>query len=269
MGNLSGAMDRNTSIVWAAILLQLFLMVSCTLSQTTESSPPDSQAGRCSRNLQHTFDPLMNNLVENIRLELANFQQAQSSQGTNIMISNENDLATLVAEKLFVKIKDDLITSGTGIISEEVSGLKERIQVLENDKSSKIYFSAYNDEGGEVTGQLKFPKVITNLGSAFDGSRGVFKTPVKGVYTFTFSGQQSNYTRSGSAIDLDVRKNGSVVFVILDDKNSSDENQNYQNINSIFSLDLNENDTVDLRVNYGDYLYADGVYRLVFMGQLV
>ena len=57
-------------------------------------------------------------MVENIRLELANFQQAQGSQGTNIVISNENDLATLVAEKLFVKIKDDLITRGTGIISE-------------------------------------------------------------------------------------------------------------------------------------------------------
>merc|ERR1712062_314044 len=163
MGNLSGAMDRNTSIVWVAFLLQLFLMVSSTLSQTSESPPPNSQAGRCSRNLQQTFDPLMNNLIENIRLEMANFQQMQGSQGTNIMISNENDLATLVAEKLYVKIKDDLITSGNGIINEEVTGLKERVQVLENDKPNKIYFSAYNDEGGDVTGQLKFPKVVTNL----------------------------------------------------------------------------------------------------------
>merc|ERR1712062_38506 len=270
MGNLSGAMDRNTSIVWAAILLQLFLMVSCTLSQTTESSPPDSQAGRCSRNLQHTFDPLMNNLVENIRLELANFQQAQGSQGTNIVISNENDLATLVAEKLFVKIKDDLITSGTGINSEEVSGLKERIQLLENDKSSKIYFSAYNDEGGEVTGQLKFPKVITNLGSAFDGSRGVFKTPVKGVYTFTFSGQQSNNIGpSGSSfIDVYVERNGETVFTIYDDTNS-DEKDRLQNINSIFSLELNENDTVQLVIHARDRLYAIGNARLIFMGQLV
>ena len=153
-------------------------------------------------------------MVENIRLELANFQQAQGSQGTIIVISNENDLATLVAEKLFVKIKEDLIASGTGVISEELNGMKDkieanketnnqqlerlesiedttasnsaRIQVLENDKPNKIYFSAYNDEGGEVTGQLKFPKVVTNLGSAFDGSRGVFKTPVKGVYTRVF-----------------------------------------------------------------------------------
>ena len=34
------------------------------------------------------------------------------------MISNEQDLATLVAEKLYQKVKDDLITSGTGIINE-------------------------------------------------------------------------------------------------------------------------------------------------------
>ena len=52
---------------------------------------------------------------------MANFQQMQGSQGTNIMISNENDLATLVAEKLYVKIKDDLITSGNGIINEVTS----------------------------------------------------------------------------------------------------------------------------------------------------
>ena len=60
-------------------------------------------------------------MIENIRLEMANFQQTQGNQGTNIVISNENDLATLVAEKLYVKIKDDLITSGNGIINEVTS----------------------------------------------------------------------------------------------------------------------------------------------------
>ena len=62
-------------------------------------------------------------MVENIRQELVSFQQTQGSQGTNIMISNENDLATLVAEKLYVKIKEDLITSGTGIINEVLVSL--------------------------------------------------------------------------------------------------------------------------------------------------
>ena len=34
------------------------------------------------------------------------------------MITDQHEMATLVAEKLYVKIKDDLITSGNGIISE-------------------------------------------------------------------------------------------------------------------------------------------------------
>ena len=89
------------------------------------------------------------------------------------------------------------------------------------------------------------------------------------MYTFSFSGQQSVIARSGSAIDLHVRKNGATVFMIFDDKNSSGENQKYQNVNSIFSLELNENDAVHLYLAEGDYLYASGSFRLVFMGQLV
>merc|ERR1711860_419123 len=270
MGNTFEVMDRNTSILWVALLLQLFLSVSS--SQSTESSstlpPTNSQAGRCSRTLHQTFDPMMENLIANIKSELANFQQSQASQGPQFMITDQHEMATLVAEKLYVKIKDDLITSGNGIISEEVAGMKERMDVMEetieenkvvmeqtieenkvsnNDrfdsieetlenKQHQIYFSAYNNEGGDVTGDLKFPKIVTNLGGAFDGSRGVFTAPVKGVYTFTFSGQQSSSSASSNgnnAIDLIVRKNGATVFVILDDRNTSEEYQRYQNINSI------------------------------------
>ena len=246
------------------------------------------------------------------------------------MISNENDLATLVAEKLFVKIKDDLLTSGSSVIREELNGMKDkmekrfdsieetnnqqlerldsieetsnqqlgrldsieesnnqqlerldsiedttasnsaRIQALENDKPMKIYFSAYNDAGGEVTGQLKFPKVVSNLGNAFDGARGVFKTPVKGVYTFTFSGQQSNNIGSSSSqfIDVYVKRNGATVFAIFDDTNT-DEDHYRQNINSIFSLELDENDTLQLVLSSEDRLYANSNARLIFMGQLV
>ena len=34
------------------------------------------------------------------------------------MITDQHEMATLVAEKLYQKVKDDLITSGTGIINE-------------------------------------------------------------------------------------------------------------------------------------------------------
>merc|ERR1711860_2920 len=304
MGNTFEVMDRNTSILWVALLLQLFLSVSS--SQSTESSstlpPTNSQAGRCSRTLHQTFDPMMENLIANIKSELANFQQSQASQGPQFMITDQHEMATLVAEKLYVKIKDDLITSGNGIISEEVAGMKERMDVMEetieenkvvmeqtieenkvsnNDrfgsieetlenKQHQIYFSAYNNEGGDVTGDLKFPKIVTNLGGAFDGSSGVFTAPVKGAYTFSFSGQQSSATDDGNNyIDLFVIKNGATVFTIYDDENTPDENQIWQNINSIFSLELNENDTVNLKLDTADKLYATSNARLTFMGQLV
>jgi len=279
-------------------------------SETTEASstlpPPDTQAGRCSRNLHQTFDPLMQNLITNIKSELSTFQESLGSQfqgGPQVMITDQHEMATLVAEKLYAKIKEDLITSGNSIINEELNGMKERIdgveetiqenkvesldslketieETLQKDKQNRFYFSAYDDEGGDVTGQLKFPKIVTNLGGAFDGSSGTFTAPVKGVYTFSFSGQQSGAADGGGftleglfsemgAIDLYVRKNGATVFGIYDDRNTSGEKQKFQNINSIFSLDLNENDTVNLFLGSDDKLYATSRFRLIFMGQLV
>merc|ERR1712062_565834 len=205
-----------------------------------------------------------------------------------------------VAEKLYQKVKEDLISSGTGIIIQElteltgmkdkleerlnvieetnserftsleetieetdVSNIRERLdtieETLQKDKPNQVYFSAYADEGGEVVGNLKFPKIVINLGDAFDGSSGNFTAPVKGVYTFSFSGQQSHdaTTATGdTVIDLNVRKNGATVFIITDDRNNDGDKQKQQNINSIFSLELNENDTVNLYSNSVDKLYA-------------
>merc|ERR1712062_121445 len=341
MGNTFEVMEWNTSLVFFILLVQLFMLVSS--SETTESSstlpPPDTQAGRCSRNLHQTFDPLMHNLITNIKLELASFQEPQ------VMVTDQHELATLVAEKLYQKVKEDLISSGTGIISQkltELTGMKDKLEerlnvieetnserftsleetieenkvsnnnqleslvettasnserldslketieetdvsnirerldtieeTLQKDKPNQVYFSAYADEGGEVVGHLKFPKIVINLGDAFDGSSGTFTAPVKGVYTFSFSGQQSAdaTTATGdTVIELRVQKNGVLVFIITDDRNNDGEKQKQQNINSIFSLELNENDTVNLYSNSDDKLYASGGFRLIFMGHLV
>merc|ERR1712029_298183 len=146
MGNTFKVMEWNTSFVFFILLVQLFM--SASSSETTEESstlpPPDTQAGRCSRNLHQTFDPLMQNLISNIRLELATLQESQANQcqGPQVMVTDQHELATLVAEKLYQKVKDDLITSGTGIISQELTeltgmkdSLEERFDVIEETNS--------------------------------------------------------------------------------------------------------------------------------------
>jgi len=110
---------------------------------------------------------------------------------------------------------------------------------------------------------------MVNIGDAFDGPRGAFKAPIKGVYTFSFSGQQGPLVESGSYIEMLVKRNGQTVINIMDDANTSGQDQWYQNINSIFSLELDENDTVSLELYFDDKLYASRLLRLTFMGQLV
>ena len=147
---------------------------------------------------------------------------------------------------------------------------KGRIQALEDDKWNKIYFSAYNDGAGEVTGLLKFPKIVVNLGNAFDGANGVFTAPVKGVYTFSFSGQQGTRVEGGDTeVEVYVKRNGEAEFAIMDDENSSGYSQRNQNINSIFTLELDENDEITLAVDGSDYMFTDTLRRLIFTGHLI
>ena len=136
-------------------------------------------------------------------------------------------------------------------------------------EAKKVYFSAYLDKKGYVEDKLKFPKVLVNIGEAFDGPTGVFKAPFKGVYSFSFSGQQGTSVESGSYIEVFVKRNGQEEFRIRDDANTSGQDQIWQNINSSFSLELEENDTVYLELNANDKLFANGSERLTFMGQLI
>merc|ERR1711953_527140 len=48
--------------------------------------------------------------------------------------------------------------------------------------NTKVIFNAQKTEGGNVRGNLTFDRVDINIGDGFDGSSGVFKVPVTGIY---------------------------------------------------------------------------------------
>jgi len=205
--------------------------------------------------------------VEELEKEVNDDQQLKETVGRLDNVQNQvQGLVSTIASK------DGEIQQLKGKVEkleEEVKEVEEDVDELEDEKAKKVYFSAYLDEGGYVEGKLTFPKVTVNIGDAFDGPRGAFKAPIKGVYTFSFSGQQGNSVESRIAINLIVKRNGRQVFNIVDDANTSGQDQNWQNINSIFSLELDENDTVSLELSNGDTLFANRYYRLTFMGQLI
>ena len=137
-------------------------------------------------------------------------------------------------------------------------------------KANRVYFSAYLGSFGEVTGKLTFPNIVLNLGNKFDGNTGTFEAPVQGVYRFSFSGQQPGGP-SDAAQDMNVKVmvNDVQLFSMMDDRNTKDENQKFQNLSYNFELRLDQNDKVYLTIESGDYLYTDRIMRLFFSGELI
>ena len=161
----------------------------------------------------------------------------------------------------------------------EINSLKQQLLNAENSieklktEKQRFYFSVYRDSGGDASGKLMFPKVVLNMDEVFNVESGTFKAPVKGVYTFTISGQQGSRTSAPSIyndIDLKVLKNNEEVFNIMDDHNSNDENQNWQNLSYKFELLLEQNDEIYLSLLEGDYLNAgDQNCSITFSGELI
>ena len=143
--------------------------------------------------------------------------------------------------------------------------MKENVNGLMVDKENQVFFSAYSAEG-HVTGALKFPNIVLNHGNGFDGTK--FVAPVKGYYTFTFSGQQGHAKESVVAIDLFVMKNGNTVLTILDHTENGSGDW-FNNLSYTFTELLDENDSISLQLPSNDYLYGSGSHRLTFEGHLL
>ena len=90
--------------------------------------------------------------------------------------------------------------------------------------NTKVIFSAQVTTGYAVNGDLIFDRVDINIGGAFDGPGGVFRTPISGIYKLTFSAE----TAQGKLEYANIRvfKNGSDIMLIIIDGNGADDKNN-------------------------------------------
>ena len=157
-----------------------------------------------------------------------------------------------------------------------VQKLLERLDVLERklekvnlverklESNTKVIFNAQKTEGGnDVIGYLTFNRVDINIGDGFDGSSGIFKVPVTGIYKMSFSGQSAYGKIDWTYIRVD--KNGFIKFYIYDgnDAEKGDEN----NVSYTWIMRLVKGD--ELKLNSWHYLYANSYEPLTFTGELI
>ena len=124
---------------------------------------------------------------------------------------------------------------------------------------TKVIYNAKKTEGFNVRGDLTFDRVDINIGDGFDGSSGIFKVPLSGIYKMSFSGQSANGRFENTSIR--VYKNGSYMFHIYD--GNAAENAYANNVSYTWIMRLVEGDKVKL--NSMNYLYP----YLTFTGELI
>ncbi|XP_056900042.1 complement C1q-like protein 2 [Takifugu flavidus] len=136
------------------------------------------------------------------------------------------------------------------ILETEVNNLKDELTL---ERTKVAFYAALTDSGKLVAPKeglkLKYSKVFTNVGNAYDNTTGVFTAPVKGVYRFQFTA----FGYNSCTIRFHVYKNNER---IMNNWKHNQENVATYITNS-FILELNEGDTVHFYVPPGACLYDD------------
>ena len=111
---------------------------------------------------------------------------------------------------------------------------------------------------------LTFNDVVTNQGNGFDGGSGLFKAPVSGVYSFTFTGRNRS--------DLDmltfvyVLHNGAPKIALSNQHNN--DMDAFSMISGSWQMRLGKNDKVQLKVTHGALLVHCRT-KAIFTGVLI
>ena len=124
-------------------------------------------------------------------------------------------------------------------------------QALRNEADNKVIFSAIrkrNDVRGK--GTITFDELVINEKSGFDAGRGIFTTPVSGVYAFSFSAWR---TKGGNQLYVRVYKNSAAQFDI-NDRLVIGNHDEQPNLSYSWMMDLRRGDRVNLVLNAGGAL---------------
>ncbi|XP_059205242.1 complement C1q-like protein 2 [Centropristis striata] len=150
---------------------------------------------------------------------------------------------------------------------DEILISKFRIETLERENAERkvAFYTALTNDGFvgpfNTDTTLKYSKVFTNIGDAYNPSTGFFTAPVRGVYYFQFT---MNGSRAGW-MGVQVFKNNQMIMWNYEHKEGSDR----EFITNSVVLELMAGDEIHLVLPSGYSLYDESSNLNTFSGSLL
>uniref|UniRef100_A0A8D0A169 Cerebellin 17 n=1 Tax=Sander lucioperca TaxID=283035 RepID=A0A8D0A169_SANLU len=170
-------------------------------------------------------------------------------------------IADLLARVTASENKNTVLEARMSSSENEVEELKR-----ENAERPKVAFSVGLTDAGEVGPfntdiTLKFIKVFTNIGQAYNPTTGIFTAPVKGYYYIRFNGWEA---RPSQTIRITLYHNDKIITTCFDNKDVYN-----LTVSNAFVLQLEKGDVVYMVLNSGYGIYDSLHNRTTFSGFLL
>ncbi|KAM8742331.1 complement C1q-like protein 2 [Acanthopagrus schlegelii] len=167
------------------------------------------------------------------------------------------------------KVHMELLQRENSDLQTRLSSSESRIDQLETENAEKpkvAFYAALTDAGNlgpyntDIT--LKYSKVFTNIGKAYNPSTGFFTAPVKGVYSLQFTG----FGYNAGLIAVHVYKNNQRIMANWE-RNDNDSVPEY--FTKSLVLELTAGDEIHLVLPSGWSIYDDRDNYSTFSGSLL
>nr|ACM09132.1 Complement C1q-like protein 4 precursor [Salmo salar] len=198
---------------------------------------------------------------EEIKKTESEDRKCQTSEG-----SCYPDLCKLLKDFGVMEEKLRTTVEKLGVMETQLKVNENQLEEVKNKERMKVIFSAALGGNGHIgpihhDTTLIFKNVITNIGSAYNPSTGVFAAPVAGVYYFNFF-----YHAGGNEVKyISLFKNGQRMVTSSDHKSSGDGADNGANA---VTLQLEVGDQIFIRLMANTHVW-DSENHTIFNGFLL